>query len=101
MVRARVQQTCTLMTAFLVAALVIATALFSDGKTADTVSSTRFSDRLAAEHLEQYSDLAGEWLLTDTDLYAAIRRVSAHYFPGSPVVPRLTSDVVLAVAGAR
>jgi acetylornithine deacetylase/succinyl-diaminopimelate desuccinylase-like protein len=28
---------------------------------------------------------------TNTALYDAIRRVSAHYFPGTPVVPRLTS----------
>jgi len=28
---------------------------------------------------------------TNTALYAAIRRVSAQYFPGTPVVPRLTS----------
>ncbi len=28
---------------------------------------------------------------TDTALYAAIRQVSAQYFPGTPVVPRLTS----------
>lgn len=28
---------------------------------------------------------------TDTALYQAIRRVSADYFPGTPVVPRLTS----------
>jgi acetylornithine deacetylase/succinyl-diaminopimelate desuccinylase-like protein len=28
---------------------------------------------------------------TDNELFAAIRRVSANYFPGSPVVPRITS----------
>jgi acetylornithine deacetylase/succinyl-diaminopimelate desuccinylase-like protein len=28
---------------------------------------------------------------TDTALYKAIRQVSAHYFPGTPVVPRLDS----------
>jgi acetylornithine deacetylase/succinyl-diaminopimelate desuccinylase-like protein len=28
---------------------------------------------------------------TDTSLYAAIQKVSAHYFPGTPVVPRLDS----------
>jgi acetylornithine deacetylase/succinyl-diaminopimelate desuccinylase-like protein len=28
---------------------------------------------------------------TDTALYTAIRQVSAHYFPGTPVLPRLTS----------
>jgi acetylornithine deacetylase/succinyl-diaminopimelate desuccinylase-like protein len=28
---------------------------------------------------------------TDTALYAAIQKVSAHYFPGTPVVPRLDS----------
>src|SRR5437879_11151752 len=28
---------------------------------------------------------------TDTALYSAIRQVSSHYFPGTPVVPRLTS----------
>jgi acetylornithine deacetylase/succinyl-diaminopimelate desuccinylase-like protein len=28
---------------------------------------------------------------TNTALYAAIRQVSAQYFPGTPVVPRLTS----------
>ena len=28
---------------------------------------------------------------TDTTLFAAIRQVAEHYFPGSPVVPRLTS----------
>ncbi len=28
---------------------------------------------------------------TDTAIYAAFRKVSAHYFPGSPVVPLLTS----------
>ena len=28
---------------------------------------------------------------TDNDLFAAIRQVSANYFPGSPVVPRITS----------
>ncbi len=27
----------------------------------------------------------------NTGLYAAIRRVTAHYFPGTPVVPRMTS----------
>jgi acetylornithine deacetylase/succinyl-diaminopimelate desuccinylase-like protein len=28
---------------------------------------------------------------TDTALYSAIRQVSSHYFPGTPVAPRLTS----------
>lgn len=28
---------------------------------------------------------------TDTDLYGAVRQVTEHYFPGTPVVPRLTS----------
>ncbi|MBZ5705352.1 MAG: M20/M25/M40 family metallo-hydrolase [Acidobacteriia bacterium] len=28
---------------------------------------------------------------TDTELYSAIRQVADHYFPGTPVVPRLTS----------
>jgi acetylornithine deacetylase/succinyl-diaminopimelate desuccinylase-like protein len=28
---------------------------------------------------------------TDTALFSAIRKVSAHYFPGTPVVPRLDS----------
>jgi acetylornithine deacetylase/succinyl-diaminopimelate desuccinylase-like protein len=28
---------------------------------------------------------------TDTELYRAIQRVAAHYFPGTPVTPRLTS----------
>jgi len=28
---------------------------------------------------------------TDTDFYRAIRQVSAHYFPGTPVAPRITS----------
>lgn len=28
---------------------------------------------------------------TDTELYGAIRQVTSHYFPGAPVVPRLTS----------
>ena len=28
---------------------------------------------------------------TDSALYAAVRKVTAHYFPGAPVLPRLTS----------
>lgn len=35
--------------------------------------------------------LVANYSPTGTALYSAIREVSAHYFPGSPVVPRITS----------
>jgi acetylornithine deacetylase/succinyl-diaminopimelate desuccinylase-like protein len=34
---------------------------------------------------------AANYSPTNTALYAAIRKVTEHYFPGTPVVPRITS----------
>ncbi len=62
MVRARVQQTCTLHAALFLASLVIGISLPAIGEPAEAVPMTLFSDRIAPDHLEQYSDLAVEWL---------------------------------------
>ncbi len=40
---------------------------------------------------EQTNVIPPDYSPTDTALYEAIRQVSAQYFPGTPVVPRLTS----------
>jgi acetylornithine deacetylase/succinyl-diaminopimelate desuccinylase-like protein len=62
MVRARVQQTCTLRTALFLTWLVIAASLPVIGNHADAASAKLFSETIPRDHLEQYSDLAVEWL---------------------------------------
>jgi len=62
MVRARVQQTCILQAALFLTSLVIATSPRALGRHAEVAPTALFSERIAPEHLEQYSDLAMEWL---------------------------------------